>query len=311
MSDLLPSTAANGGNEEAKETLAASETLSPDGLSVKQLVWPRSVRMRRLLDRARELAYDERPLLIQGERGAGKTALVGMIHAWAARDDGVLITVPCRDADEEKVYRAMAKGARYARGGAARLVTVVLDEIAALPAPLLQSIMNVLKRRAATLDGVTLAGIRLIAVTRTFDSDPEGLTALEVLPLRERREDILLLAERFLRRKGEEDGKAELTFTPRARHALLHHDWPGNLRELRIVAERAAVICTGKEVDLPDLALPVGSTEQWPGGYPSLKELERLYIERVVRESPTLEDAARVLAVDITTLWRKRRRYRL
>ena len=311
MSDLLPSTASNGGKEAAKETLAAADALFPDGLSGKHLVWPRSARMRRLLDRARELAYDERPLLIHGERGAGKTTLVGMMHAWAAHEDGVLITVPCREADEEKIYRALAKGIRYARGGAARAITVVLDEIVALPPALLQSVINVLKRHTATLDGVSLAGIRLIAVTRTFECEPEGMTALEVLPLRERREDILLLAERFLRRKGEEDGKTGLTLTPRARHALLQYDWPGNVRELRIVAERAAVVSTGTEVDVPDLALPLSSPEQWPGGYPSLKELERLYIERVVRESPTLEDAARVLEVDITTLWRKRRRYGL
>ncbi len=308
MDKLLPS---NGTGQAGEGVLPTAEIVFAEGVSEKQLVWPRCARMRRLLDRAREFAYDDRPLLIHGERGTGKTSLVGMMHGWAAHDDGVLITVPCRDADEEKVYRALAKGARYARGGAARLITVVLDEIAALPASLQQSIANVLKRRTVTLDGITLGGIRLIAVTRTFEGDTEGLTALEVLPLRERREDILPLAERFLRRKGAEDGKAELTLTSRARHALLHHHWPGNVRELRSVAERAAVICTGREVDLADLALPVGSTERWPGGYPSLKELERIYIERVVRESPTLEDAARVLEVDITTLWRKRRRYGL
>lgn len=304
MDDLLRSHAAGGAAEGA-----APPAELPEGPSGKHFFWPRSPRMRRLLDRARALAYDERPLLIQGERGAGKSALVGLMHAWAAREEGVLLTVRCREADNESVYRALAKAGRCA--GSGRAVTVVLDEIATLPAALLESVISVLKRRATTLEGVSLAGIRLIAVTRRLAGALEGVPALEMIPLRERHEDIVWLAERFLRRKGEEDGKAGLAFTPRARHALLQHPWPGNLRELRIVAERAAVVCTGPEVDSPELALPVDGPEQWPRGYPSLREVERLYIERVVRESPTLEEAARVLAVDISTLWRKRRRYGL
>ena len=181
------------------------------------------------------------------------------------------------------------------RGGAARLITVVLDEIAALPASLQQSIANVLKRRTVTLDGITLGGIRLIAVTRTFEGDTEGLTwRLEVLPLRRTAGRYSSVgAERFSPAEGGGgwQGRTHADF-PRLHSAAASP----------LAGERAgAAECCGAgggDLHVGREGGPCGPGSSGgfdgavAGGYPSLKELERIYIERVVRESPTLKDAA-------------------
>jgi NtrC-family two-component system response regulator AlgB len=104
-------------------------------------------------------------------------------------------------------------------------------------------------------------------------------------------------------------------FTPAAREAMLRHRWPGNVRELRNAIERAVLLCRGAEIDAKDL--PVSVTTAAPPSQVALGEgvpidaVEVEHIRRVLATSPTLEDAARTLGIDPSTLYRKRKRYGL
>jgi two-component system, NtrC family, response regulator AlgB len=132
--------------------------------------------------------------------------------------------------------------------------------------------------------------------------------------LRERPQDILLLAERLLSAAAIRNRREQLYFSPDAESALVHYRWPGNVRELRNAVERAAVLSDtdliGTEC-LPDSLFQPASCVPPAGSSSNLEELEREQIVRVLAQSPTLQDAAETLGINATTLWRKRKRYKL
>ena len=139
---------------------------------------------------------------------------------------------------------------------------------------------------------------------------------LVVPPLRERREDIVPLARRFLAFFAQAEGDGvRLELTPEAEAALYAYDWPGNIRELRNAVERAVVLASGTRLGpelLPDkLAARAPMPQRHPqlGGDHTLDEIEREHIQRVVARTPTAEEAARVLGIDTSTLWRRRKRW--
>jgi NtrC-family two-component system response regulator AlgB len=133
-----------------------------------------------------------------------------------------------------------------------------------------------------------------------------------VPPLRERPEDIAVLAEHFLKFFSNRQGRAGLRFSSDAIVAMARHAWPGNLRELRNAIERAVILSSATVFEALDLGLvPSDVKSVQLGSIVSLKDLEREHIARVIAEVPTLEGAARVLGIDVTTLSRKRKRYGL
>jgi NtrC-family two-component system response regulator AlgB len=136
---------------------------------------------------------------------------------------------------------------------------------------------------------------------------------LRVPALRERREDILPLAQWLLNIAAIRNSHPGLAFSPGATAALTRYRWPGNVRELRNAIERGTVLMRGETIapdDLPD-SLFHDSTEALAGipNAASLDEVEREHIARVLGASATLEEAAETLGINVTTLWRKRRRY--
>ena len=145
------------------------------------------------------------------------------------------------------------------------------------------------------------------------------MVTLTLPALRERPEDIHLLAHHYLSIFGQKQRRTALTFSPAAEQAMLAHRWPGNLRELRNAVERAVILAHRDVLDLSDLGLAPESASDSEGGAPaarvgalvSLEALEREHIARVVAQSPSLEAAARMLDIDATTLQRKRKRYGL
>ncbi|HUO08632.1 MAG TPA: sigma 54-interacting transcriptional regulator [Phycisphaerae bacterium] len=306
---------------------AELETDSNKGAgSAGGIIASRSARMRRVIDRARQLGFDHRSVLVEGERGAGKSLLTRMMHDAEPLEGGGYVTLECKGISPEKLMRGMKRAADvvYERGGGAS--TIVLEDVDHLPSAMLNDLVQALVWRPQLLFGAELDGARLIGTTRTETSallQSRGLSedlaarlrrlgaVVTVPPLRERREDIVVMGERFLRKQAEEDGREELKLALPARQALTAYHWPGNVRELRSIVERAAVVARNATVDVADLALPLASDAAplWPEGRPSLDALERMYILRVIRECATLEEAAAILKVDITTLWRKRRRY--
>jgi two-component system, NtrC family, response regulator AlgB len=140
-----------------------------------------------------------------------------------------------------------------------------------------------------------------------------NVITLRVPPLRERREDILPLAEWLLKVAALRNGRPGITLAPGAAAALTRYRWPGNVRELRNAIERGTVLMRGETIapdNLPD-TLFHDSTERLAGipAAASLDDVEREHISRVLAASATLEEAADTLGINVTTLWRKRRRY--
>jgi two-component system response regulator HydG len=128
--------------------------------------------------------------------------------------------------------------------------------------------------------------------------------------LRERREDIPLLADHFLKKFATAMNKPLPTLAPQAVDLLLAHDWPGNVRELENAVERAMVIGRGPEIQPADFPFQLQPTE--PAAGRTLDEIERGHIERVLQETAgNLSRAARILDIDRTTLYNKLRRYGL
>jgi NtrC-family two-component system response regulator AlgB len=138
------------------------------------------------------------------------------------------------------------------------------------------------------------------------------MNTLEIVvpPLRERREDILPLARRFLAWFSRDDAERK-DLAEDAERALYAYDWPGNIRELRNAIERAVVLASGTKIGVELLSERIAGSAAVPqlGGDFSLDAIERVHIERVIARTPTAEEAARVLGIDASTLWRKRKKY--
>jgi NtrC-family two-component system response regulator AlgB len=136
---------------------------------------------------------------------------------------------------------------------------------------------------------------------------------LQIPPLRERPEDILRLARRFLGFFAKAARRKPQQLSPAAENALVAYGWPGNIRELRNTIERAVILWPAEIIE-PE-ALPAHISAQSKthppeiGGNFSLEAIEREHISRVLARSATLEEAAAILGIDASTLWRKRKKY--
>ena len=134
-------------------------------------------------------------------------------------------------------------------------------------------------------------------------------------PLRERREDILPMAQHYLRTFERLQGRQNLSFSPQCEQAIATYSWPGNLRQLRNAVERAVILSPSNVLEAVDLGLSArdhpesNRTDVALGADVSLELIEREHIARVVMHAPSFEAAARILGIDVTTLQRKRKRY--
>jgi two-component system, NtrC family, response regulator AlgB len=205
--------------------------------------------------------------------------------------------------------------------------TLFLDEIAEIAPPLQSKLLRFLQDKEFERVGDTKtrrADVRLIAATnRDLDDDVRqgrfrqdllyrlNVIEIRVPALRERREDIVLLARGFLEFFGRTAGRGPYELAPEAEAALGSYRWPGNVRELRNTIERAVILSPSTRIG-PEAfpwAAPPPTAAPAAGADCTLDELEREHIRRVLERTGTLEDAARVLGIDTSTLWRKRKRY--
>ncbi|HKD66368.1 MAG TPA: sigma 54-interacting transcriptional regulator, partial [Candidatus Binataceae bacterium] len=135
---------------------------------------------------------------------------------------------------------------------------------------------------------------------------------LRLPPLRDRPAEISVLAAAFIEAAAATHGKKALEMSPEASAALLAYLWPGNIRELRNVIERAVVLCRGDTIAVNDLPDRILATPQSAGARNlTLEQMERRHIEFMLEQAMTLEEAAEMLGINVATLWRKRRRYGL
>ncbi len=296
--------------------------------------------VRAALDVAFRVAPTEATVLLRGENGTGKGVLARAVHRRSRRAARPFVTVHCPSLSAELLESELfghAKGAftgavteTDGKVAAAEGGTLFLDEVGDLPPAVQPKLLRFLQERAYERVGETQTrhgDVRLVAATnRDLATEVRAgrfredllyrLNVIEVTlpPLRERRRDILPLADRLLRFFARQSAKAVTGFTPEARAALERHAWPGNLRELRNAVERGVILTAGSEVGLADLPAQLGAPPARAvevGGAATLDEVEAEHIRRVLASAPTLDDAARTLGIDPSTLYRKRKRYGL
>ncbi|MEI7672178.1 MAG: sigma-54 dependent transcriptional regulator [Deltaproteobacteria bacterium] len=307
----------------------------------------RSVAMARLLDTAAQVAASEATVLITGESGTGKEMIAELIHFNSRGHDAAsgpqrpFIKFNCAAIAEtllESELFGHEKGAftgaerrkegkfRQADGG-----SLFLDEVSEMSFGMQVKLLRVLQEREITRVGgeeVIKIDVRLIAATNRdllreiaagrFREDlfyRLNVVALHVPSLRERVEDIPLLAQEFLIRFTEKNRKTIRGFTPQAMDRMLRHPWPGNVRELMNAVERGVVLSRGDYLDEGELALllPEGPTAAMSVGMQNgtgLEDVEReTIIQTLAAAAGNKSEAARRLGITRRTLHQKLKRY--
>ncbi|UJJ32005.1 sigma-54-dependent response regulator transcription factor AlgB [Halopseudomonas maritima] len=325
---------------EARQLAARLETLEEEVRQTRVSPDSQSPAMMAVLETARQVAGTDANILILGESGTGKGELARLIHGWSRRAKKECVTINCPSLNAELMESELFGHTKGAFTGASESTmgrvnqadggTLFLDEIGDFPLTLQPKLLRFIqdKEYERVGDPVTRrADVRILAATNLdlAEMAKEGrfredllyrlnVITLTLPPLRERTDDILALADRFLAAFVKDYARPACGFSDAAQNALLNHDWPGNIRELRNVIERASIICNEERVDVAHLGLGVeGDDNAAPrvGANLSLDELEKAHIAAVLAASPTLEQAARTLGIDASTLYRKRKQFGL
>jgi DNA-binding NtrC family response regulator len=292
--------------------------------------------IRRVLELVEMVAATDTTVLIFGESGTGKELVARAIHAASPRRNMPMVVIHCGALTETLLEselfgheRGAFTGAQYRKKGKFEVAdggSVFLDEISDISLKTQTDLLRVLQEKEIQRVGgsqTVKVDFRCIAATNknledlvkagTFRPDLYyrlKVFAIDLPPLRERREDIPLLADHFLKKFATAMNKPLPTLAPQAVDLLLAHDWPGNVRELENAVERAMVIGRGPEIQPADFPFQLQPTEPVAGR--TLDEIERGHIERVLQETAgNLSRAARILDIDRTTLYNKLRRYGL
>lgn len=306
----------------------------------------RDRRMRPVIATIRRVAPSQATVMICGESGTGKELVARAIHAESARADQPFVAFNAAALSESLVEAELFGAKKGAYTGADRdrkglLVqahggTLFIDEVASMPASVQGKLLRALQEREVIPVGASKpvsVDTRIVVATNV---EPQRLLSGGVLrkdlyyrlavvripipPLRERVEDIPLLANLFLERAHAERGRADSdapppTLSPRALRLLMTHDWPGNVREMQNVIERAAVMGTGSEIGPLDIQFEDDDLE-WQAdaeeGLPYeeakravLERFQRRYVERILAESGgNLSAAARNAGITRAALHR-------
>ncbi len=293
--------------------------------------------VRKALDVAFQVAPTDATVLLRGESGTGKGVLARAMHARSKRAARPFVTVHCPSLSPELLESDLfghVKGAftgavenktgkvEVADGG-----TLFLDEIGDLPPALQPKLLRLLQDKTYERVGEPTprtADVRIMAATnRDLEAEVRTgrfredlfyrLNVIEVTlpPLRGRRRDLMPLANHLLGFFARQSGKAVTGFAPEAEEAMRAYPWPGNVRELRNAVERGVILTKDEVVGLehlPGQLTASSATRVELGGPVTLDDLEAEHIRRVVASSPSLDEAAKTLGIDPSTLYRKRKR---
>ncbi len=282
-------------------------------------------------------------VLIEGESGTGKELVARAIHHNSHRSDKPFIAINCAAIPEtllESELFGHTKGAftdaKFERKGLFRSAdggTVFLDEISEMPHSLQVKLLRTLQEQEVTPIGSNIPvkfNVRIISATnRNLEEEVKmgrfredlfyRLSVIEIKlpPLRERREDIPLLAKHFIKKIARRLNMPEKNISREVMAMLTAYDWPGNVRELENAIERAFILSSGDEIKPENLPPRIPASSQGafeindPLGYrPTLEEMERRYIMEVLKSTGyDKTETARILGIDLSTLYRKLKRY--
>jgi DNA-binding NtrC family response regulator len=299
-------------------------------------------------EKLKQVAVTDTPVLILGESGTGKELFARALHDLSSRSDNPFITInsasiPGNLLENElfghekgsytDAYVRQIGKLELARGG-----TFFLDEIGDLPLSLQGKILRVIEEKKITRIGSNVEinlDIRFVFATNTnlekaveesmFRKDLYfriNVFPLELPPLRDRTEDIILLAEYFIKKFSLEMNKKGIFLSAGAKQKLLEYRWPGNIRELLNTIERAIIICRGKEIKERDIILPEkpfalienfnfsGSLKQVTGR--AINMIEKIKIERALKEVEFNKTrAAEALEISYKSLLNKIKEYEI
>lgn len=286
---------------------------------------------RRVLELAQRVAPSDVTVLLRGESGTGKERLARLLHSLSPRQGGPFVPLNCAavpetllEAELFGIERGVATGvtARPGRFELANGGTLFLDEIGDLTPILQAKLLRVVQDREVERVGGrhhVRVDVRLVTAT---NRDLEAMMVqgefrqdlyyrlrvveLTIPPLRQRHEDIPLLAQHFVRQHGRRLGKERLSLSRDGLELLLQHDFPGNVRELENLIEAASALASGERVEAEDLRLAMGARTQGvdlTSG--TLDEVVRSHVLRTLdRCRGSRSAAARALGIDRTTLYR-------
>jgi len=304
----------------------------------------RSQAMEKLLETVAQVAPTEATVLLTGESGTGKEMIAGAVHYNGPRRDSPFVKINCAAITESLLESELFGHEKGAFTGAYRRKegkfflahkgSIFLDEISEMSPAMQVKLLRVLQEREFTRvggDEVVRVNVRVIAATNKdllaeigagrFREDlfyRLNVVTLTLPPLRQRKEDIPLLAQHFLKVFAEKNRKNIKGLTPQAMDRLLRHEWPGNVRELMNAVERGVVMGQSQYLDTEDLTLiPEGSSadRNYPSKEGSLAELPLEEVEKATilkaldASSGNKSETARKLGITRKTLLAKLRKY--
>lgn len=291
--------------------------------------------MEEIFELIRTIAESEAVVMIRGESGTGKELIARAIHANSKRKYGPLIALSCGALPdsllESELFgyeKGAFTGANYSRKGRIEMAaggTLFLDEIGDISPKTQVDLLRVLQERVIYRLGSTKpvnVDIRVISATHrnleeairegTFREDLYyrlNVVTIDVPPLRDRKEDIPLLANHFLHKFALANSKKVEAISGEAMEILIRYNWPGNIRELENVIERAVVICKNNEIVTDDLSevIKKSANDTIPR---TLDESEKQHITRILNENNwNIKKSAEDLGIDRVTLYNKIKKY--
>jgi NtrC-family two-component system response regulator AlgB len=293
--------------------------------------------MQRSLQIAFKVAETAATLLILGPSGTGKSVLAREVHQRSAQRDAAFVTINCPSLSKELLESELFGHVKGAFTGAVADTlgkvatadggTLFLDEIGEMPLEIQPKLLRLLQEREYERVGESRprrSNVRVIAATNRNLADEVkagrfredlfyrlNVISITLPGLRDRPGDLQRLADSYLAFFSARIGKRAKTFSPGVAAVFAGYAWPGNLRELRNVIERAVILAPGEAIepaDLPEEFHGQSVPATVVGARVTLEAIEAEHIRRVLAGAPTLDDAARTLGIDPATLYRKRQK---
>ena len=293
--------------------------------------------IKKVMEMVNTVAKTDSTVMILGESGTGKELIARAIHSRSSRRYFPIITINCgaypEGLLESELFgheKGAFTGALYRRKGKLEMAdkgTLFLDEIGNISEKMQMDLLRVIETKSFTRlggDKTIDVDFRVISATNkdlekaikegSFREDLYyrlNVFSIKLPPLRERRSDIPLLARYFLSKYAQSMNKNVVDFSPQAMEMFIGYDWPGNIREVRNVVERAMVVAQGSQIQVEDISFPFPPPAT-PSGGDSLEEVEKDQIMKILNQTNgNIAQAAEILKISRLTIYNKIEKYHL